>query len=96
LSFAKTDAIATAASEIAYESQPDPQQANKRLIEQVRTLYRKDDLSGFSPLGQVESMALPGESYKLALTSGLLDIFQTKASRAELTAILAGPPSARR
>ena len=91
LSFAKVDAIATAASEIAYEVQPEPHQANKRLIEQVRTLYRKDDLSGFSPLGQVESIALPGESYKLALTFGLLDIFQTRASPAELTTILSGP-----
>jgi RHS repeat-associated protein len=91
LDFALVDAIATAASEIAYEVAPDPQQANKRLITRVRTLYRKDDLSAVLPLGQVESMALPGESYKLALTAGLLDIFQTKASRAELTAILAGP-----
>ena len=91
LDFSTVDAIVASTSEIAYEAQPDPQQSNKRLIEQVRTLYRKDDLSGFLPLGQVESMALPGESYKLALTSGLLDIFETKASRAELTTLLAGP-----
>jgi RHS repeat-associated protein len=84
------DAIAASASEISYEARPDPQQANKRLIEQVRTLYRKNDLSGFSPLAEVESLALPGESYKLAFTSGLLDIFQIKASRAELTAVLTG------
>ena len=90
LDFSAVVAIATAASEIAYEVQPDPQQANKRLIEHLRTLYRKNDLSGFSLLGKVESMALPGESYKLALTPGLLDVFQIKASRAELTAILTG------
>jgi len=35
-------------------------------------------------------MALPGESYKLALTPGLLDIFQINSSRAELTALLTG------
>jgi hypothetical protein len=90
LDFATVDAIATAAIEIAYEAQPDPQQASKRLIEHVRSLYRKDDLSGFSPLGKVESLALPGESYKLAFTPGLLDVLQIKASRAELTAILTG------
>ena len=91
LDFAEIDAITKAASEIAYEMQPVPQQVEKRLIEQVRSLYRKDDLSSFSPLGQVESMALPGESYKLALSSGLLDIFQIKASPAELIEVLTGP-----
>jgi RHS repeat-associated protein len=44
----------------------------RRLIEQVRTLYRKDDLSAGLPLGRVESRALPFESYKLAFTPGLL------------------------
>jgi hypothetical protein len=90
LDFVTVDATAAAASEITYEAQPHPEQANKRLIEQLRTLYRKNDLSDFSPFGNVESMALPGESYKLALTPGLLDIFQINASRAELTAALTG------
>jgi len=43
-----------------------------RLIEHVRALYRKDDLSGPLSLGQVELLAVPYESYKLALTPGLL------------------------
>ena len=43
-----------------------------------------------SPLGQVESQALPGEAYKLAFTPGLLAIFQTKSSAADLTTILTG------
>ena len=43
-----------------------------RLIEHVRTLYRKNDLTGFSPPGTVESLALPGESYKLAFTPALV------------------------
>jgi RHS repeat-associated protein len=90
LDFAKVDANAAAASEIAYETQPTPGQTQKRLIEQLRTLYRKNDLSALLPIGKAESMALPGESYKLAFTPGLLDVFQIKASRAELTAILTG------
>ena len=45
----------------------------RRLIEQVRTLYRKDDLTALLPLGEVETLALPGESYKLAFTPGLLN-----------------------
>ena len=45
----------------------------RRLIEQVRTLYRRDDLSALLPLGEVHPLALPGESYKLAFTPGLLE-----------------------
>ncbi|MCL4299100.1 MAG: toxin [Anaerolineae bacterium] len=47
-------------------------QPYRRLIEHVRTLYRRDDLSGPLPLGQLQALALPFESYKLALTPGLL------------------------
>jgi RHS repeat-associated protein len=90
LDFATVDAVTAAASEIAYEVQPTSGQTQKRLIEQLRTLYRKNDLSALLPAGKIESMALPGESYKLALTLGLLDVFQVNASRAELTAILTG------
>jgi RHS repeat-associated protein len=43
-----------------------------RLVEHLRTLYRKDDLTAFSPLGTIESAGLPGEAYKLALTPGLV------------------------
>lgn len=43
-----------------------------RLIEHVRTLYRKNDLTGPLALGQAESLLLPFESYKLAFTPGLL------------------------
>jgi RHS repeat-associated protein len=56
----------------------------RRLIEHVRTLYRPDDLGAAQsdplellPLGTVEPLALPGESYKLAFTPGLLTkVFQ--------------------
>lgn len=44
----------------------------RRLIEHVRTLYRKDDLTALLPLGEIEPLALPGESYKLAFTPALL------------------------
>lgn len=49
-----------------------PTNTRLRLIEHIRTLYRKDDLTGFLPLGKVQSLALPGETYKLAFTPGLL------------------------
>ena len=48
-----------------------PADTRLRLIEHVRTLYRRDDLTGPLALGQVESLALPFESYKLAFTPEL-------------------------
>ena len=56
----------------------------RRLIEQVRTRYRPDDLGAsvpdplaLLPLGTLQSMALPGETYRLAFTPGLLtQVFQ--------------------
>jgi RHS repeat-associated protein len=63
-------------SEIHYEEQPTNGE-QRRLIEQARTLYRKDDLTALLPLGVLEPLALPGESYKLAFTLGLLaQVFQ--------------------
>lgn len=58
-------------SEIQYEDQPTTG-TQRRLIEHVRTLYRKDDLTALLPLGEAEPLALPGESYQLAFTPGLL------------------------
>jgi RHS repeat-associated protein len=49
-----------------------PGETKLRLIEHVRTLYRKNDLTGFLPLGQLDSLALPYESYKLAFTPNLV------------------------
>src|SRR6185295_10823443 len=50
-----------------------------RLIEHIRTLYRPDDLGvaqnnvlELLPLATVESLAVTGESYKLAFTTALL------------------------
>lgn len=44
----------------------------RRLIGTSRTRYRSNSLSHLLPLGALESLALPGESYKLAYASGLL------------------------
>src|SRR5262249_572327 len=49
----------------------------RRPIEWLRTLYRRDALDGLAPLGELQSLGLPGESYKLAFTPGLLtQVFQ--------------------
>ena len=59
------------APEVAYEAVAVGAQ-RRRPIEWLRTLYRRDDLSGLLPLGALDPLGLPGESYKLALTPGLL------------------------
>ncbi|WP_081066246.1 SpvB/TcaC N-terminal domain-containing protein [Burkholderia cepacia] len=64
------------APEVAYEAAAVGSR-RRRPIERLRTVYRHDDLSGLLPLGELQPFALPGESYKLAFTPGLLDqVFQ--------------------
>jgi len=65
----------------------------RRLIEHVRSLYRPNDMGGAQndplallPLGTVDSLALPGESYKLAFTPGLLDQVYVRGSQQLLPA----------
>ncbi|HEX8184476.1 MAG TPA: toxin TcdB middle/C-terminal domain-containing protein, partial [Blastocatellia bacterium] len=62
----------------------------RRLIENTRTIYCKDDLSGPLPLGTVEPLALSFESYSLAFTPGLLGVFDGKISPGAATALLIG------
>ncbi len=76
------------ASAIPYERTPTNNTTEKRLIEHARTLYLKNDLSGPLPLTEVESLALPYESYRLALTPGLLQIYSTKIGSSELRHVL--------
>jgi RHS repeat-associated protein len=60
------------ASALDYEKDATAGSLQKRLIEHIRTYYRRNTLAGPLPLGELESLALPFESYKLALTPGLL------------------------
>jgi len=82
--------LAASADEIPYDATATGGLIEKRLIERHRSLYRRNDLAALLPLGHVESLALPGESYKLALTSGLLDVFGDKATPDEMGSILRG------
>jgi RHS repeat-associated protein len=61
----------TKAAVLEYQEQPNGS-LQRRLIEHVRTLYRKDNLSAPLPLGRIEPMALPYENYRQAITPGLL------------------------
>jgi RHS repeat-associated protein len=74
----------TRAAFLEYQEQPDGS-LQKRLIEHVRTLYRKDDLSAPLVPGRLESMALPYQTYKQAFTPGLLSqVYEGRVKEAML------------
>jgi RHS repeat-associated protein len=56
-----------------------PDEPCRRLIERTRMLYRANDLSSALELGELDSRALPFESYKLAFTPGLLSSVYQRA-----------------
>lgn len=86
------DPIYAACTSAAYHEMdlaPEPGKPQLRLIEQIRTLYLKDDLTGPLNTGELESRALPYESYQLAYTPALLqDLFDEKAEAARLNTLM--------
>ncbi|TAK51666.1 MAG: insecticidal toxin complex protein, partial [Bacteroidetes bacterium] len=78
--------ILTAANEVEYhqiDTNPAPGTSQKRLIEDIRNLFYKNDLTDPLPLHQMESKGIPFESYQLAYTPALIsDIFGTKVNSA--------------
>jgi RHS repeat-associated protein len=58
--------------EIPFEQENDSSAKQKRRVHQSRTLYRRDDLDGILPAGQIQPLALPGAEYSLCFTPGLL------------------------
>ncbi len=65
---------------------PVPGKAQKRLIEHIQTKFYDDNLDNPLPLHELESLAIPYESYQLAYTPELLtDIFDSKVTPGILT-----------
>ena len=82
-------AAVNSAEDIKYENTANGSKGQKRLIECVCTLYRKNDLTGLLPLGRIQSLALPGESYKRAFTPGLLNtVFSSKLTPDTIDSVL--------
>ena len=80
------------AMDIPSEEAADYNAMQKRLIEHARTLYRQDDLTALLPLGELDPLALPGESYQLAFTPGLLaQVFKRKQSEQPEEDLLPNP-----
>lgn len=85
-------ALAVSATEIPYEITATGATKQKRLIEHIRTLYRADDLTTFLPTGGMEPLALPGETYKLALTAGLMaHVYRRKQATESDEALVPNP-----
>jgi RHS repeat-associated protein len=80
------DGILAAAANAEYHEidvEPAPGTSQKRLIEHVRTLFYKGDLSGPLPLHQLSSNGFRFEDYQLAYTPALLtDIFGPRVDAA--------------
>lgn len=78
---------------LAYHEHPtgDRERAHKRIVEWVRMLYLKDDLSSPEPFGTHAWLGLPYETYKLALTSDLLSaVFGAKLTAEIVTNLNTG------
>jgi RHS repeat-associated protein len=83
--FTDLQAALPPASVIPYETSSSGGLA-KRLFQQSRTLYFKNDLSGPLPLYGLESLALPYQSYEVAFTAGLLtEVYGTLVNAATLS-----------
>jgi len=82
-----TDAKGKPALPYEVTATPHPPEgvAYRRLIEHVRTYHRRNNLSASLALGELQSMALPFESYKLAFTPGLVaNVFGDRVTDAML------------
>lgn len=66
----------------------------RRLIEDLRTRYRSNNLSQLLPIQTLHALALPGESYKLAFTPGLLGAIYQRPHTGLATENLLSSPSA--
>jgi RHS repeat-associated protein len=75
----------TTAIALDYEMAPTAGRLEKRLIEHARTYYRRNDLTGPLPLGELQSLGLPFDRYKLAFTPSLVaEVYGGRVSDAML------------
>ncbi|KHE91886.1 MAG: Mono(ADP-ribosyl)transferase SpvB [Candidatus Scalindua brodae] len=80
------DVLGAATQEIEYHISPTGSNPQRRLIEHVRSVYLKDDLTGPLPPGIMERKGIPHESYQLAYTPALLqDLFGDKITNPDAT-----------
>ncbi len=77
--------IQSASVELPYEQwNVEPTTSARRLIEHVRQLYYRNDLATQLSLGKMGSLGLPYETYKLAFTPELLNLYSGKIAANDL------------
>jgi RHS repeat-associated protein len=77
---------------LPFEQNNQHQCKEKRLLSQRRVLYRSDDLTELLPVGRLESLAVPGETYQLAFTPGLLSkVFCRRDKHGAFESLLPNP-----
>lgn len=69
------------AKEVNFEDIPTPAVLVKRLVGSSFKLFRSDDLQHTLSKGELQSLALPGESFRLAFTTGLVDKIYQRSDR---------------
>ncbi|ETN41172.1 uncharacterized protein HMPREF1541_03107 [Cyphellophora europaea CBS 101466] len=65
----------------------------KRCVSRSRVLFRRDDLAGLLPKGQIQPLGLPGLAYKLNFTPGLIEKVFKRQLPARSVELLIGPGS---
>lgn len=79
-------------AEIPYEAVATGAIPQKRLVERLCTRYRRNDLTALLPQGVVQSQAIPGERYRLAITPGLLaNVYQRPLPMGGTEALIPNP-----
>ncbi|KAI9776501.1 MAG: hypothetical protein M1839_009535 [Geoglossum umbratile] len=73
-------------AEIPFDQPFDPSLQQRRLLQHVETLYRRNNLSGILPFGTHESLGLLAAEYRLCLTSSMVSsVFGEKLPPAAAT-----------
>lgn len=72
------------------EGATDPE-PYRRLFQESRIVYRSDRLNRLLPVGEIEALALPGESYRLMLTSGLVEKVYRRPEDGQIENLLPQP-----
>jgi RHS repeat-associated protein len=67
---------------------------HRRLFRKSRTLYRSDSLDRTLPLGELQALALPGETYNLAFTAHILDSVYRRPRQGQQPEVLLPNPAA--
>ena len=81
--------ILAASTEVGYhqvDAAPPAGSSQKRLVEHLRTLYYRDDLTSALPLHTLSAKGLTFENYQLAYSPALItDIFEARVDAATMT-----------